>query len=78
MATWEYKEAFVPYGPNRGRDVMLDGLNKLGLDRWEVLQVKDIISPEVVEVTGKDGKVGRTTMMVDGVRVLAKRDARQV
>lgn len=62
--SWEYDEFFVPYGENRDRRAMLDGLNKLGKDGWEVMLVKDIIQPTTI-----NGK----TLVVDGTRALCKR-----
>ncbi len=75
MAEYEYAEHFVPFGPNRDRAAMLDGLNKLGHEGWEVVASKDVIAPTVTEIAGKDGRLVKTTMMIDGIRFLCKRVA---
>ncbi len=70
MTPWEYSEHFVHYGPNRGRDDLIAGLNKLGQDGWEVVTTKDIIAPQKDPATG-------AMMMRDGIRAFCKRPSNQ-
>ncbi len=66
MAQYEYDEQFIPYGPNRSRGALIDGLNKLGREGWHVITTKDIIAPQ----QGPGGAM----LMVDGVRALVCRE----